>query len=83
MTFPDNLSVSSFKGQVVQDCCLDCLSLEGGTDRLSLNVVENYHSTLRKILKERRYYLKRDIEAIMSSAVYKIQAFMRVSINYD
>ena len=82
MTFPDNLSVSSFKGQVVQDCCLDCLSLEGVTDRLSGNV-ENYHSTLRKILKERRYYLKRDIEAFMSSAVYKIQAFMRVSINYD
>jgi hypothetical protein len=48
------------------------LSLEGGTDRLSRNVLGNYHSTLRKIPKERRYYLKTGI-----------QGFISASINYD
>jgi hypothetical protein len=33
---------------------LDCVTLEDGADRLFRNAVENYQSTLRKILREGR-----------------------------
>ena len=54
-TFRDNLSVPSSRVRK----SWDFLTIEDETDRLSQNVVLNYHSTLRKIPEERSSHLDR------------------------